>query len=101
MFPPVSNALALINDRIGIVEGELVSCGRAYRLGRGDIVLRNPMQRWVLLVRDFVKSWDFGPKDQVQGHKVGSMRVRIWESAVPNSSDDEGSSYFDPNIGYP
>jgi hypothetical protein len=48
--------LAIINDRIGIVEGELVRCGRAYRLRLGDIVLRTPMQSWVLLVRVFVNS---------------------------------------------
>jgi hypothetical protein len=46
--------LALINDRIRIVEGELVSCGRAYRLRLGDIVLCAPAQRWVLLVLSFV-----------------------------------------------
>jgi hypothetical protein len=46
--------LALINDRIRIVEGELVSCGRAYRLRLGDIVLRTPVQRWALLVLSFV-----------------------------------------------
>ena len=37
--------LALINDRIRIVEGELVSCGRAYRLRLGGILLREPMAR--------------------------------------------------------
>jgi hypothetical protein len=37
--------LALINDRIRIAEGELVSCGRAYRLRLGGIVLREPMRR--------------------------------------------------------
>ena len=46
--------LALINDRIRIVEGELVSCGRAYRLRLGDTVLREPMRRWALLVLSFV-----------------------------------------------
>ena len=45
--------LALINDRIRIVEGELVSCGRAYRLRLGDIVVRESMRRWVLLVLFF------------------------------------------------
>jgi hypothetical protein len=38
--------LELIDDRIRIVEAELVSCGRAYRLRLGDVVLRNPMRRW-------------------------------------------------------
>jgi hypothetical protein len=46
--------LALINDRIRIVEGELVSCGRAHRLRLGDIVLREPMRRSALLVLSFV-----------------------------------------------
>jgi hypothetical protein len=46
--------LALINDRIRIVEDELVSCGRAYRVRLGDIVVREPMRRWALLVLSFV-----------------------------------------------
>jgi hypothetical protein len=46
--------LALVNDRIRIVEGELVSCGRAHRLRLGNIVLRRPMRRWALLVLSFV-----------------------------------------------
>jgi hypothetical protein len=56
--------LAIINDRIGIVEGELVRCGRAYRLRLGNIVLRKPMQSWGLLARVFVKScgWISGQK---------------------------------------
>jgi hypothetical protein len=42
--------LARINDRIRIVEGGLVNCGRAYRLRLGDVVLRKPKRRWALLV---------------------------------------------------
>jgi hypothetical protein len=45
---------ALINDRIQIVEGELVSCGPAYGLLLGDVVLRELMRRWALLVLSFV-----------------------------------------------
>ena len=46
--------LALLNDRIRIVEGELVSCGRAHRLRLGNIALRKPIRRWALLVLSFV-----------------------------------------------